>query len=56
MAKIKDIREINIEFEEGKLLLAALALITTEIRRDKTTNDVLQELQILQKKMFDDGN
>ena len=37
---------------EGRLLLAAVAMITTEIRGDKTPDAVLAELMALQKEMF----
>jgi hypothetical protein len=52
MRKIKDINEINTKTEEGKLLLAAMAIITTTIRTDKTPATVLKELQSLSEEMF----
>ena len=36
--------------EEGDLLLMALAIITTEIRTDKTPDEVIEELNELHKK------
>jgi hypothetical protein len=39
---MKSIEEINTNIPEGKLLLAALAIITTESRTDQTPDQVLQ--------------
>ena len=44
-----DINKINTSSEEGKLLLAAIAKITTESQRDKTPYEVLEQLDELKK-------
>ncbi len=49
--KIEDINEIS-DSEEGKLLMASIAILTTENRTDKTPSEVLEELQILKLKMY----
>lgn len=41
---ITDIRQIDTETEEGKLLMAAIAKIWNEIQTDKTPNEVLCQL------------
>lgn len=48
---MKDITEINTETEEGKMLMAALAKITTESQTDKTPYEVLEQLTKLKDKM-----
>lgn len=48
---ITDIQQINIDIEEGKMLLAAIAKITTESQKDKTPNKVLEQLNKLKNKM-----
>lgn len=48
---ITKINEINLEAEEGKLLLASIAKLTTESQTDKTPQDVLKQLNKLSKKM-----
>ena len=47
-----DIGKINTESKEGKWLLAAMAVITTECRTSKTPNEVLGELNNLKNVMF----
>jgi len=49
---MKTINDINTEHEHGKLLLAAIAKITTESQTDKTLDQVLYQLNRLSKKMF----
>ena len=49
---ITDFIKINTEHEEGKLLMAALAKITTESQTDKTPNEVMKQLNDLRDKMF----
>ena len=39
-----EIRDINTEVEEGRLLIAALAKITTESQTDKTPMEVLDQV------------
>lgn len=51
---MKDIIEINMSVLEGRLLLAALAKITTESQKDKTPNEVLEQVTELSEKMFED--
>lgn len=51
---ITDLNEINVDSPEGKLLLAALAVITTECRQDKTPDNVIAELNELSAEMFKD--
>jgi hypothetical protein len=52
MKKINDIGDINNRIEEGRLLLAALAIITTECRTNKTPEMVISEINNLSEKMF----
>jgi sulfopyruvate decarboxylase TPP-binding subunit len=49
---MEDIKEINTEIPEGKLLMAALAIITTESRTDKTPYEVLEIITKLSKEMY----
>lgn len=44
---IMNVGEINTKTEEGKLLLSALAIITTEVRTNKTPEQVIAELYYL---------
>lgn len=55
---IVDINEINTETIEGRLLLAAIAKITTESQTDKTPFEVIRQLNELGSEMFkkDDNN
>jgi hypothetical protein len=48
---IKDINLIDTTTSEGKLLLAAVAKITTESQTDKTPYEVMEQLQELSAKM-----
>lgn len=48
------IRDINTDVEDGKLLLAAIAKITTESQQDKTPVEVLEQLNKLKDHMFKD--
>jgi hypothetical protein len=50
--KITDVGEIDPSKEEGKLLMAALAIITTECRTDKTPYEVIAELNKLCEIMY----
>ena len=43
--------EINLEIEEGKLLLASIAKLTTESQTDKTPQEVLLQLNQLSENM-----
>lgn len=49
---IQDLNEIDYKNNEGRLLMAALAIITTECRTNKTPNQVIIELNKLADKMF----
>ena len=48
---ITDIKQINTDTEEGKMLMAALAKITTESQTDKTPYEVLEQLNSLKNQM-----
>jgi len=48
---IMKFEQINTDIEEGKLLIAALAKITTEFQTDKTPKEVLKQLIKLKDKM-----
>lgn len=49
---ITEIGQIDTSMLEGKLLLAAMAKITTESQTDKPPDEVLQQLNDLVEKMF----
>ena len=49
---MKDLNDINTETEEGKMLIAALAKITTESQTDKTPYEVLEQITELKDKMY----
>ena len=51
MKVITDLNEIDRTTKEGRLLFAALVKITTEIQRDKTPYEVLEQLEELATKM-----
>ncbi len=54
---ITELNDINTETEEGKMLLAALAKITTESQTDKTPDQVIGQLNKLVDKMsFEERN
>ena len=48
---ITELEQINTKTEEGKMLLAALAKITTESETDKTAYEVIEQLNKLKDKM-----
>ena len=48
---IEKLNNINIETPEGKLLIAAIAKITTESQKDKTPDEVLDQLNKLAKQI-----
>ncbi len=48
----QDINQIDTTSQEGKLLMAALAMITTESRRSETPYQVLAATQKLANKMY----
>ena len=48
---ITELEQINTETEEGKMLMAALAKITTESQTDKTPYEVLEQLNKLKDNM-----
>ena len=49
---IQDLNEINYSINEGRLLMAALAIITTECRTNKTPYQVIEELNHRADEMF----
>ena len=49
---ITEINNIDTEKEEGKLLWAAIAKITTESQTNKTPDQVLRQLNKLKRVMF----
>jgi SepF-like predicted cell division protein (DUF552 family) len=49
---MKDLNDINTETEEGKMLMAALAKITTESQTDKTPYEVLEQITELKDEMY----
>lgn len=52
---IQDLNDINTSTPEGRLLMAALAKITAESQRDKTPFEVIDQLNELKAKMYDEG-
>lgn len=51
MEKITTLSQINKEIPEGRLLLAALAKITTESQTDKEPDEVIQQCEELAEEM-----
>ncbi len=49
---IVDLKQINTKTPEGKLLMAALAFITTSNRTNKTPYEVIEELNIIKSDMY----
>ena len=49
---IQELNEINYQINEGRLLMAALAIITTECRTNKTPDEVIGELNQRADDMF----
>jgi hypothetical protein len=56
MEKIKTINDIDTKTESGKLLLAALAKISTESQRDKEPDEILAQIINLKNDMFDENS
>jgi hypothetical protein len=50
---IKSLEDINVNTREGRMLGAALAMLTTECRTNKTPYQVIEELSELAEKMYD---
>ena len=48
---ITELNQISTDTDEGKLLMAALAKITTESQTDKTPDEVIKQLNKLAEKM-----
>lgn len=48
---MKSVKDIDTTFEEGSLLLAAIAIITTESRKDQTPDQVLTVIEQLSRDM-----
>ena len=51
MEKIKDLNDIDRSTKEGRLLFAALVIITTESKTDRTPGQVIEHLNKLANKM-----
>ena len=49
--KITELNDINLNIPEGRLLFSALAKITTESQRDKTPDQVIEQLNKLSDQM-----
>ena len=49
---IVDLKQINTKTPEGKLLMAALAFITTSNRTNKTPYEVIEELNLIKNDMY----
>jgi len=47
-----DVNTINTNTEEGKMLLAAIAKISTESQTTKTPNQIIRQLNKLKNHMF----
>lgn len=52
---IESTNQINANTHEGRLLLAALAKLTTESQTDKTPDQVIGQLNGLAEKMFENA-
>lgn len=50
---MKDINEINTENIEGRLLLSAIAIISTELETNSTPDEILRRIEILSYGMFE---
>lgn len=48
---MKDIKEIDTTTEEGKMLLAAIAKISTESQTNKNPNQIMGQVNTLKNKM-----
>lgn len=55
MPVINDLGDINLQTTEGRLLMAALAKLTTESQRNKTPWEVIGQLNELKVKMYDEN-
>lgn len=53
---LKNLSEVNINCVEGRLLMAALAKLTTESQTDKTPDEVIQQCVELASDMFKDAS
>jgi hypothetical protein len=53
---ITEVNQIDTSTEEGKMLMAALAIITTEIHTDKTPDEVIRKIHNLKHWMFTKQN
>lgn len=52
MKTFKDINDISKETEEGKMLIAAIAKISTESQTNKTPDEILAQVQKLKDKIY----
>lgn len=55
MKRLENLSEINTNTPEGRLLMAAMAKISTESQTDKTPDDILEQCYLLQEEMFRDA-
>lgn len=53
--QITELNHINTGTEEGKMLIAALAKITTESQRDKQPDEVVAQVNALKNKIYKDS-
>lgn len=49
---ITDLQQINTDTHQGRLLMAAIAKITTSTETTKTPNEVIMQLNAIAKGMF----
>jgi hypothetical protein len=55
MKKLQNLSDVNTNTQEGRYLMAALAIITTESQTDKTPDEVMDQCYLLSEKMFKDS-
>lgn len=51
---INTLNDVDTSTEEGKMFMAALAMITTESRTHQEPDAVIEEIQKLKKHMYDE--
>ena len=51
---MKTLRDINTDFAEGKLLMAAIAIITGSYETNRHPDEVLNEIESLSWEMFNE--
>lgn len=55
MQKLINLSDVNTNTKEGRYLMAALAIITTESQTNKTPDEVLEQCYLLQEEMYKDA-